>query len=55
MPKIPTVWQRRARLANTVWAQGRQDTVLQWMEWFSDNDLVERHPEISVHGACCTP
>ena len=38
-------------LANPVWAGGRQDTVLRWMEWFSSNDLVAAHPGIAIHGA----
>ena len=39
------------RVANPVWASGRSDTVVHWMEWFEANDLVERHPAIAVHGA----
>ena len=39
------------QLANPVWASGRCDTVLRWMEWFEANDLIERHPAIAVHGA----
>ena len=38
-------------LANPVWAGGRLDTVLRWMEWFSANDLVAHHPAIAIHGA----
>ena len=38
-------------VANRVWAEGRLDTVLRWMEWCSNNDVVEHHPEIAVHGA----
>jgi LuxR family maltose regulon positive regulatory protein len=34
-----------------VWASGRVDTVLGWMEWFEDRGLIERHPAITVHGA----
>ena len=26
------------QLANPVWASGRCDTVLRWMEWFEAND-----------------
>ena len=32
------------RIANPVWASGRLDTVLRWMEWFADNGLLERQP-----------
>ncbi len=39
------------QIANPVWASGRSDTVLRWMEWFEANDLIERHPAIAVHGA----
>jgi LuxR family transcriptional regulator, maltose regulon positive regulatory protein len=34
-----------------VWASGRLDTVLGWVEWFSINGLIESHPAIAVHGA----
>jgi LuxR family maltose regulon positive regulatory protein len=39
------------QLANPVWASGRVDTVLRWMEWFAANGLIERHPAIALHGA----
>ena len=39
------------RIANPVWASGRLDTVLRWMEWFSDNGLIEHQPAVAVHGA----
>jgi LuxR family maltose regulon positive regulatory protein len=38
-------------IANPVWSSGRVDTVLQWMEWFSANGLVERYPAVAVHGS----
>ena len=38
-------------LANPVWASGRSDTVLRWMEWFESNGQVEHFPAIAVHGA----
>jgi LuxR family maltose regulon positive regulatory protein len=38
-------------VANPVWASGRADTVLRWMEWFDTQGLVERYPGIAVHGA----
>jgi LuxR family transcriptional regulator, maltose regulon positive regulatory protein len=47
--------ERVARLvlhiANRVWASGRLDTVLRWMEWFSPGGLVDAQPAIAVHGA----
>ena len=39
------------QIANPVWASGRCDTVMGWMEWFESNNLLERHPAIAVHGA----
>ena len=39
------------QLANPVWASGRSDTVLRWMEWFEANHLIEQYPAIAVHGA----
>ena len=37
--------------ASSVWASGRSDTVLRWMEWFEAHGLIERFPAIAVHGA----
>jgi LuxR family transcriptional regulator, maltose regulon positive regulatory protein len=34
-----------------VWASGRVDTVLRWMEWFERRNLIERCPAVAVHGA----
>jgi len=34
-----------------VWASGRVDTVLRWMEWFERQQLMERYPAVAVHGA----
>ena len=34
-----------------VWASGRVDTVLRWMEWFEREQLTERYPAVAVHGA----
>jgi LuxR family maltose regulon positive regulatory protein len=34
-----------------VWASGRVDTVLRWMEWFERKQLIERYPAVAVHGA----
>ena len=38
-------------LAQPVWASGRVDTVLRWMEWFEQAGEVEHHPDVAVHGA----
>jgi LuxR family maltose regulon positive regulatory protein len=34
-----------------VWASGRVDTVLRWMEWLEQRHLTERYPAVAVHGA----
>jgi LuxR family maltose regulon positive regulatory protein len=34
-----------------VWASGRVDAVLRWMEWLDNKQLVERYPAVAVHGA----
>ncbi|HVG65137.1 MAG TPA: LuxR C-terminal-related transcriptional regulator [Actinomycetota bacterium] len=34
-----------------VWASGRADTVLGWMEWFEQRNMIERYPGVAVHGA----
>jgi LuxR family transcriptional regulator, maltose regulon positive regulatory protein len=34
-----------------VWASGRVDTVLGWMEWFERRNLVSQYPAVAVHGA----
>jgi LuxR family transcriptional regulator, maltose regulon positive regulatory protein len=39
------------QLANPVWASGRADTVMRWMEWFETESLVEHYPGVAVHGA----
>ena len=39
------------KVANPVWASGRLDTVLRWMDWFTANDLIDTQPAIAVHGA----
>ena len=54
-PSTPDDADQVARLvlkvANPVWASGRLDTVLRWMEWFTANDLIESQPAVAVHGA----
>jgi LuxR family transcriptional regulator, maltose regulon positive regulatory protein len=37
--------------AQPVWASGRVETVLRWMEWLAARDAVKRYPAIAVHGA----
>jgi LuxR family transcriptional regulator, maltose regulon positive regulatory protein len=39
------------KVANSVWASGRADTVLRWMKWFDEQRLVDNYPGIAVHGA----
>jgi LuxR family maltose regulon positive regulatory protein len=34
-----------------VWASGRVDTVLRWMEWLEDKTWVKHYSAIAVHGA----
>jgi LuxR family maltose regulon positive regulatory protein len=34
-----------------VWADGRVDTVLRWMQWFEQRNLIEQYPAVAVHGA----
>jgi LuxR family transcriptional regulator, maltose regulon positive regulatory protein len=34
-----------------VWASGRVDTVLGWMQWLEREQLIERYPAVAVHGA----
>src|SRR4029079_19654158 len=38
-------------LGQPVWASGRGDTALRWMECLDDEVGIERYPEIAVHGA----
>jgi LuxR family maltose regulon positive regulatory protein len=39
------------QIANPVWASGRADSLMGWMEWFESNKLLEQYPAIAVHGA----
>jgi LuxR family transcriptional regulator, maltose regulon positive regulatory protein len=39
------------KVMQPVWASGRVDTVLRWMEWFERGRLMERYPAVAVHGA----
>lgn len=38
-------------LSQPVWASGRVDTVLRWMQWFVRESALDRYPAIAVHGA----
>ena len=38
-------------LMQPVWASGRLETVLRWMEWFEREHLIDRYPAVAVHGA----
>ena len=38
-------------LMQPVWASGRLETVLRWMEWFEREHLIEHYPAVAVHGA----
>ena len=33
------------------WASGRAATVLGWLEWLADEELLDRYPTLTVHGA----
>jgi LuxR family maltose regulon positive regulatory protein len=35
----------------SVWASGRVETVLRWMEWLETRNAVKRYPAIAAHGA----
>ena len=39
------------RLIQPVWANGHVDTILGWMEWLDDQDLVDTYPAVAIHGA----
>ena len=39
------------RVMQPVWASGRVDTVLRWMQWFEREQVMERYPAVAVHGA----
>jgi LuxR family maltose regulon positive regulatory protein len=39
------------KVANPVWASGRLDTVLRWMDWIAARGVIEQHPAVAVHGA----
>ena len=38
-------------LIQPVWASGRADTVMRWMQWLTDQDLLDQHPALTVHGS----
>jgi LuxR family maltose regulon positive regulatory protein len=39
------------KVMQPVWASGRVDTVLGWMEWLEGEQLMEQYPAVAVHGA----
>ena len=39
------------RLIQPVWASGHVDTILGWMKWLDDQDLVDSYPAVAIHGA----
>jgi LuxR family maltose regulon positive regulatory protein len=39
------------QLANPVWASGRSQTVMRWMEWLATHGHIERFPAVAAHGA----
>ena len=39
------------KVMQPVWASGRVDTVLRWMEWFEREQLMERYPAVAVRRA----
>ena len=38
-------------LIQPMWASGRVETVRRWLEWLADDGVVDRYPELAVHGA----
>jgi LuxR family transcriptional regulator, maltose regulon positive regulatory protein len=38
-------------LFQPVWASGRADTVMRWLRWLADQDLLDLHPALTVHGS----
>jgi LuxR family transcriptional regulator, maltose regulon positive regulatory protein len=38
-------------LFQPVWASGRADTVMRWLQWLADQDLLDLHPALAVHGS----
>ena len=38
-------------LLQPVWASGRATTVMGWLQWLVGEDLLERYPMLTVHGA----
>jgi LuxR family maltose regulon positive regulatory protein len=39
------------QLMQPVWTSGRADTVMGWLQWLADEDLLALHPPLAVHGA----
>ena len=38
-------------LMQPTWASGRADTVMRWLQWLADEDLLALHPPLAVGGA----
>jgi len=38
-------------LMQPVWASGQAETVQRWLEWLDDEDLLDRYPALTAHGA----
>ncbi len=38
-------------LMQPLWARGGAATVRRWLEWFAEEDLLERYPAFTAHGA----
>jgi LuxR family transcriptional regulator, maltose regulon positive regulatory protein len=38
-------------LVQPVWASGRADTVMGWLRWLADENLLDIYPALTVHGA----
>jgi LuxR family transcriptional regulator, maltose regulon positive regulatory protein len=38
-------------LVQPVWASGRATTVMRWLQWLAERDLLDLHPALTVHGS----
>ena len=38
-------------LSQPQWASGRAETVRRWLDWMAAEDVLDRYPELTVHGA----
>ena len=46
-----TVARIFVNIVQPVWASGRVDTVLQWMQWLYAQSSIDRYPAVALHGA----